>query len=104
MKRHVCVQCGRCCKEHILDIVGRGDVLRWRREGRKDILKHVQLSKNGKYPVSPIWKGVGAMTLGRCPFLRKRGKKYRCAIQDTKPHDCRVYPRFGESCLREELP
>lgn len=100
--KHSCTQCGLCCRKHVLDVVRRSDVLRWRREGRRDILKHVQLSKNGKYPTQQTWKGMGYATLGRCPFLRHRGKKYWCGIHRTKPYDCRIYPNGRPGCARDK--
>jgi len=89
-----CQQCGECC----IILWGsfeatRGDIIRWRTEGRGDILGHIEIV-NDQRTVS------GIFTSKSCPFLFKdtAQNKYVCMIHDTKPEHCRNYPN-DDVCL-----
>lgn len=89
-----CYQCGECCIilwgsfEATCD-----DIIRWRTEGRTDILRHVEI-------VNAQRDGSGIFTSKSCPFLLRdiAQNAYVCMIHDTKPEYCRNYPDDG-ACL-----
>jgi Fe-S-cluster containining protein len=66
-------------------------VIRWRKEGREDILKHLAITSNNPNDQS------GAFTSDSCPFLRRNEEQnvYCCDINDTKPFNCKNYPDDG---------
>jgi len=89
---HVCRRSGDCC------IILWGsfeatheDIARWRAQGREDILKH--LSTDSRDPN----RERGVFVTESCPFLKrdKIAGLYSCAIQETKPFYCRIYPDDG---------
>jgi Fe-S-cluster containining protein len=93
-----CLQCGRCC-----DAFGghlqatRGDLERWRRLGREDLLARVS-------PAGFLWiqPETGHIETA-CPFLRRTGPdRATCEINDVKPDTCRDFPTLahGRRCLR----
>jgi Fe-S-cluster containining protein len=97
-----CTNCGKCCTnpsfmENLT--ATEKDVRRWRREGRDDILKFVDvLGRAGKLlpggDYADLW--VDPETgdeRSRCPFVRKvRGQpRYLCTIYETRPQVCRDY-------------
>jgi Fe-S-cluster containining protein len=112
-----CKRCGKCCEG--VELVGtiqatKEDLIRWKKEGRKDILKHVFISSKGKettgdkislneiknlilrtdFKNNPEFiEGDFADFCGTkdfiiCPFLKKPNI---CKIQDTKPEVCKNY-------------
>ena len=98
-----CTRCGKCClnKGYMLTLSATAkDVARWRKEGRDDILRHVDQVSPGVYD---LWFDDG-WELGRCPFLRKdRGAAtYRCKIHDTRPEQCRSYPATYGKMVADE--
>jgi len=77
-----------------LDIDG-ADVKRWRRQGRYDILAHIEVIGRTKAdPWADAWFTKAGNSVKRCPFVRKvRGTdRYTCTIYDTRPQVCRSYP------------
>ncbi|MBI5018081.1 MAG: YkgJ family cysteine cluster protein [Deltaproteobacteria bacterium] len=93
-----CRGCGGCCEAfgHTL-AAEEGDLARWRREERWDLLAHV--GEGGALWVDPVTGG----DLDRCPFLERTGPgAARCAIHATKPDMCRDYPdsAHGFHCER----
>lgn len=94
-----CTQCGRCCTNpgFMGSLSASGaDVLRWREEGREDILAWVAQLGEGDDPWGDLW--ISPRTgeeAHRCPFVRKvRGQeKYNCTIYETRPETCRRYPQ-----------
>jgi uncharacterized protein len=90
-----CTNCGKCCTNP--SFMGTltatvDDVKRWRREGRRDILRF----EDG----GDLWvdRETGDER-SRCPFVRKvRGQnRYLCTIYETRPQVCRDYvPWSGE--------
>ncbi|RMG88019.1 MAG: YkgJ family cysteine cluster protein [Candidatus Dadabacteria bacterium] len=83
-----CLRCGICC-----DLYGHrlratdGDLERWNREGRADLLARVG-------PDQEIWYDPATgERLDDCPFLVRTGpEEARCRIHYTKPAVCRRYP------------
>lgn len=69
------------------------DLIRWRTEGRGDILGHIEIA-NDHCNVS------GISTSKSCPFLLKNTAQnmYVCMIHDTKPEHYRNYPN-DDACL-----
>jgi Fe-S-cluster containining protein len=112
IKEFKCGRCGDCCRYW----GGRAsatddDLRRWVLEGRKDILRYVELGlvaeKEIKYIRGDEWDGSDDKVIANmfisprtkkemnyCPFLRKETDKktYRCKINDTKPKICREFP------------
>lgn len=89
-----CVQCGRCCLRYGSDIpASEKDMLRWEDEGRKDIFRYaIPFLRNGRRDGAHLWFDPETRRqLIYCPFLKKKGEKYFCLIQDTKPRYCRDY-------------
>jgi len=92
LKKHFCKQCGNCCIIHWKSFEAtHDDVLRWRREGRADILKYLAIASDNPNDQS------GTFTSNSCPFLSRNEEQgiYFCAINDTKPFQCRNYPEDG---------
>ncbi|WP_456475627.1 YkgJ family cysteine cluster protein [Candidatus Pyrohabitans sp.] len=87
-----CRRCGRCCLT-----LGRaikaspGDLERWIREGREDVLLYLKLEEDGDALVTDGTLEIGDES-GRCVFLIKDGNVYACAIHETKPEVCAEYP------------
>jgi len=90
--KHSCKQCGNCCVIHWKSFEAtHDDVIRWRREGREDILKHLAITSDNPNGQS------GTFTSNSCPFLRRNEEQniYCCDINDTKPFNCKNYPDDG---------
>jgi Fe-S-cluster containining protein len=63
------------------------DLVRWRAEGRADLLERV--SPEGELWIDP----ASSERMDRCPFLEKRDPHHStCGIHETKPQICREYP------------
>ena len=103
MREHVCKRSGDCC------IILWGsfeatheDIVRWKSEGRQDILKHIRIDSSDPRSLR------GVFVTESCPFLKKEHETglYSCAIHETKPFYCRLYPDDGvcEHLGKEELP
>ena len=104
-----CERCGKCCKGtlwagHIETRLVWEDIQRWRQQNRQDILQYVLAfeglggdlidTKNNKF-------------LLKCPFIRKEGAKYTCAIHETKPFACKITPFYfhnEETCENCKQP
>ena len=98
MENFGCMQCGHCClnlNDSYCTSAYEGDILRWKEEGRLDILEYVVA---GDLWISPKTD----KDVDRCPWLRKLPKKdkYICKIHDTKPKHCREYPKSKKHALR----
>lgn len=95
-----CRRCGRCCITAGCFIqASPGDLRRWEREGRQDILRHVSYDERH---YSEHWRDPRTgETLDCCPFLRTDGHdRFGCGIHETRPQACREF-----SCiLCEEAP
>lgn len=98
MENFGCIQCGHCClnlNDSYCTSAHEEDILRWKEEGRLDILEYVMA---GDLWVSPRT----GRDVDRCPWLRKLPKKnkYICKIHDTKPKHCREYPKSKKHALK----
>ena len=105
--RFNCQQCGKCCSAYSGHLMAKAqDIVRWRKEGRKDILSRVRvLEAQGVVAGGEIWINPRTGRKVRaCPFLErnKKTKKARCLIQDTKPLVCRKYPFNGVKVRLDE--
>ncbi|MBC8462296.1 MAG: YkgJ family cysteine cluster protein [Deltaproteobacteria bacterium] len=98
MENFRCIQCGHCCLE-LSDAystnVYEEDMVRWEKERRWDILDYVV--------GTDLW--ISPRTgedVTRCPWLRKlpNKNKYICRIHNTKPKQCRNYPKSKKHALR----
>ena len=95
-----CEQCGHCClqlNDAYVNSAYEDDIVRWREEGRDDILRCVQAIPSWDIPlVLDLW--VNPRTgedVQRCPWLRRlpHTNKCMCRIHDTKPKHCRDFPK-----------
>jgi len=96
--KKTCLRCGRCCRTHFSFYVKEGDLARWRKEGRRDILVHLESRE-------AVWAGdrfivrESGLAVAACPFLRWEGHRFSCAIYETRPQACRDYePGSNELC------
>ena len=92
-KKPRCFRCGKCCREHGFGLTATpGDIRRWKRQGRVDIMRYVWSPKEaGGY--GDIWiDPETGEDLGYCPFLQKVNLgKYTCGIYETRPKICRDF-------------
>jgi uncharacterized protein len=98
----LCTRCGRCClkPDYIATLTASpGDVRRWRREGRHDILAYAEVIGSG----ADLWIRPDGSECTRCPFLRKdrNAVTYRCRIHATKPQPCRDYPASYDQMVED---
>ncbi|MGA2934615.1 MAG: YkgJ family cysteine cluster protein [Methanomicrobiales archaeon] len=103
-----CIQCGWCCRQYRgFHWAKEPDLLRWHREGRRDILQYVAAGRNpdgtvrtaadlaeaelsSMDPATSWTDPVTGIALEACPFLVKVDpSRYVCAIHPTKPAVCR---------------
>lgn len=102
-----CIQCGKCCRK--LDI-GRifkpGDVKRWIREKRQDILRYCKVIEfQGAIDLIDFFDpDSNKYVYTNCPFLVKRLGKYWCGIHETKPWTCENWPFTPANALNPENP
>jgi Fe-S-cluster containining protein len=98
MENFRCIQCGHCCLE-LSDAYSTNayeeDIVRWEKEMRWDILDYVV--------GTDLW--ISPRTgedVTRCPWLRKLPNKdrYICRIHNTKPKQCRDYPKSRKHALQ----
>ena len=92
LQGHTCRRSGDCC------IILWGsfeatheDIVRWRTQGRGDILRHLFIDSTDPH------NQRGVFLTKSCPFLKndEPGGFYLCAIHETKPFYCRTYPEDG---------
>jgi Fe-S-cluster containining protein len=102
-----CDQCGSCCRASSATVwASSGDVVRWLRERRQDIIRHfaMQLPDGSRLNALAVIldapnthervfmrSPVTGEPYERCPFLEQDGSKSRCGIHATKPERCRGY-------------
>jgi Fe-S-cluster containining protein len=90
--KHTCRRSGICCIIHWGSFEAvHEDIIRWRSQGRQDILRYLSIDSNDPQSIH------GFFTTKSCPFLKRdeQGPLYSCTIQDTKPFYCRLYPDDG---------
>ncbi len=93
-----CKNCGKCCIEMGWKIFATpDDIVRWIKEGRQDILKHVlvyeyyDILHGYVFEGGEVWFDENGRKLERCPFIKERDGKIYCRIHETKPQQCREY-------------
>lgn len=81
-----CDNCGECCRVFGGDLeVSEGDMARWKREGRYDILQYAERM----FGINLIWVNpVRNLDMESCPFLREGSGGNYCDIEKTKPEVC----------------
>lgn len=93
-----CLRCGKCCLANFTAYTTDEDLIRWRREDRREILQviaHSHLIWVGDHMISAE---DGHYAQG-CPFLLADGSRWLCSIYDTRPQVCRAYrPGSSEIC------
>lgn len=102
-----CHLCGVCCELAEGDMeCTHGDITRWLREGREDILKYVHYSLDDQGNPArfdrEIWldpKSEEPRPVGRCPFFVCTWENgFRCSIWQTRPFACADFEFAGERC------
>lgn len=102
-----CTQCGKCCTNdrYMLNLTAEGeDVLRWRREGRVDILRFVEVIGPPESPYADLWIDQDSGDeRSRCPFVQQieGTKKFTCTIYETRPQICRQYEPWSPLTICE---
>ena len=93
----MCRRSGDCCIIHWGSFEAvHEDIVRWKSQGRGDILKHISIDS------SDPDNQHGTFVAKSCPFLGKDEQGlYVCEIHETKPFYCRAYPDNG-MCEHEE--
>jgi len=97
---HVCEQCGLCCERHGHEItLSLSDLERWHKQGRTDILQFVKTIEYDSVIFGiRNWIDKTGKKLDFCPFLTKN---FSCAIHETKPDHCRMYPNKYYPFIRQ---
>jgi Fe-S-cluster containining protein len=105
-----CNQCGKCCTNpnYMGTLFADGaDVIRWRKEGRDDILRYAYVPGDEPDASADLWidSWNGGKELYRCPFVRKNpnSPKHRCTIYETRPQVCRDYEPWTPHSICEVL-
>lgn len=84
------------------------DIMRWRSQGRDDILEKVldatiiqDPNSKEEYVVFNLWKdSETGEEAKQCPFLKQVSETvYHCGIHDTKPFVCRKFPEDVEMMI-----
>jgi len=89
-----CRRCGWCCKNKVINIL-YSDIIRWRNEDRKDILKEVSFIRTTSGLASGFYFRKTTMpSHKKCPFLDFENDLAKCLIQDTKPRCCKNNPEI----------
>jgi Fe-S-cluster containining protein len=88
-----CLSCGACCRQgsdgRIL--VPAEDIVRWRREGRHDVVEGLVPGHFGE-------RAFAARTDGSCIHLGVAGAANACAIYDTRGTTCREFEPGSWQC------
>lgn len=96
-----CKRCGWCCENKVINIAA-SDLMRWKKEGRKDILKEISWIHN--YPRDNTGGFYIAQTAFNpkqaCPFLKYDDNLSSCFIYQTRPRCCRNFP-YGQEIVKE---
>lgn len=87
-----------CCRTHFAFYVKDGDLARWRRDGRTDILARFERD-DAVWAGDRFVHGKDGTEVRSCPFLVREGSRFACVIYDTRPRTCRDYkPGSNELC------
>ncbi len=88
-----CMQCGNCCHVDVAAYVTFEDITRWKKEGRQDILEHIQ-AYDVTWTEDRVINRFGLdikncrMT---CVYLKWDGSHTSCQIYETRTNVCRKY-------------
>ena len=89
-----CLSCGACCRTgrdgRIL--IPEQDLVRWRRQGRADLVAATQPGHFGLV-------GFATTPQGACVHLGTKVSDNACAIYDTRGTTCREFERGSTQCL-----
>lgn len=95
------MRCGTCCLVDmvaLLAYVSDEDIVRWRNEGRDDIL-HVIRNEEAVWAGDHLVSSRDGHYIQGCPFLKQAGAHFTCTIYETRPEVCRRYrPGSSEIC------
>jgi Fe-S-cluster containining protein len=89
-----CRACGACCRQ-IPDgtaLVSAEDLVRWKREGRDDILRTL-------VPGHFSQQGLGTDEAGTCHFLGTPDNPHDCSIYETRGWACHALEKGSPQCL-----
>jgi hypothetical protein len=89
-----CQACGVCCREakdgRVL--VYEEDLVRWRQQGRTDLLASLVPGHFGE-------KGFAADPEGKCCHLQPTARGFSCSIYETRGRTCRALVAGSAQCL-----
>jgi uncharacterized protein len=89
-----CRACGACCRD-VADgtaLVSEADLVRWRREGRRDILDALVPGHFGQ-------QGLATHPNGTCVHLGTPGHPNDCSIYETRGWACHALEPGSQQCL-----
>lgn len=87
-----CLKCGACCYQRPGTILlTEGDLLKWRRLGREDILAGVAPGHFGQEAFA-----MGAS--GACIHHGTPGQAHACAIYEIRAEVCRTFEAGSQQC------
>ncbi|MFA5179768.1 MAG: YkgJ family cysteine cluster protein [Syntrophales bacterium] len=93
-----CHCCGKCCLADFIAYVRDEDILRWKKEGRTDILSVIE-NEHAMWVGDHLISAVDGRYLHGCPFLTWEKDRSACSIYETRPAVCRNYvPASSEIC------
>lgn len=97
-QQNECLRCGRCCLADFAAYVSKQDIQRWQAQGRTDILQVLE-NEQGVWQGDHLVNARSGKPLRGCPFFFFDGKRFGCAIHETRPATCRNYvPGSSELC------
>ena len=101
-----CTNCGKCCTNtsYMGSLTTSGeDVIRWRREGRTDILAFAAVMGPPDDPYADLWVDQNGNERLRCPFVRKvpNQNRYLCRIYESRPQIFRDYTPWASGTICE---
>jgi Fe-S-cluster containining protein len=93
-----CHCCGKCCLADFIAYVREEDILRWKREGRTDILSVIE-NEHAMWAGDHLISADNGRYLHGCPFLMWVKDHSACSIYETRPSVCRNFtPASSEIC------
>ena len=90
-----CTTCGACCREAASDgriLVSAEDLVRWKREGRRDVLDQLVDGHFGEMAFSSAAEG-------HCVHLGTEVSPHLCAIYETRGETCHRLEPGSRQCL-----
>ena len=94
-----CKTCGACCREAASDgriLVTERDIVRWRREGRGDIVDGLVAGHFGE-------KAFATASTGACVHLGTEASPHLCSIYLTRAETCHRLEPGSRQCLSYRL-